>query len=94
MGSWSGSANDKPLTIRVVAQEGETLSGKLTFTQGDGERVSDFTGTVSAESNRVVLVEQGGLGLTFSGVVRGTGMMGTYGRAGKEPALSWSARKQ
>lgn len=94
LGSWSGSANDKPLTIRVTSQDGESLSGKLTFTQGADERVSDFTGTVSAESNRVVLVEQGGAGLTFSGVVRGTGMMGTYGRSGKDPALSWSARKQ
>jgi hypothetical protein len=82
------------MTVQITSQEGERISGVVTITQGATERVSRFTGTISAASNRLSFVEEGGGGLAFSGVVRGTGMMGTYSRGGKDGSLSWSAQRR
>ncbi len=68
--------------------------GELTITQGGQQRAIRVTGTVDASSHRVGLYEEGGGGLAFSGVVRGTGMMGTYGRKGGGGNQSWSATRQ
>ncbi|NOY27862.1 MAG: hypothetical protein GXP62_18515, partial [Oligoflexia bacterium] len=53
-----------------------------------------ITGTVTTDSHRLSFHEEGGADISFTGVVRGTGMMGTYGRSGQSASLSWSARRQ
>ena len=94
VGTWSGTANNLPLTVQITSQDGERISGVVTITQGASERVSRISGSISAASNRLSFAEEGGSGLSFSGVVRGTGMMGTYSSRGKEGSLSWSAQRR
>ncbi|MCB9777590.1 MAG: protein kinase [Alphaproteobacteria bacterium] len=92
-GTWSGEANGRPLTL-VLAGSAETgLTGQIRFTQGPIERVTKVQGRYDAETNRISLVDIDGSNLEFTGVVRGTGMMGTYGRKG-DGTLSWSATRQ
>jgi len=93
-GTWSGMANDLPLTIRILSQDGEQISGELTFTQGATVHVAQVSGTITPTRSIRLIEGGGGSGLTFTGVVRGTGMMGTYGRTGKESELSWSATRK
>jgi serine/threonine protein kinase len=93
MGTFAGTANNRPVTVRITGQDGGKISGKIEFALGSTRRVAEVMGKVSPDGT-LVLDEMGGEALHFEGRVGdGGAISGTY-RKGDGKALPFSVKPQ
>jgi hypothetical protein len=85
LGSWSGKANDRPLTLRITSQEGDLLGGELIFISGANQRTEGVSGRVDASGQ----LSLSGGSLTLTGRVEGSMISGSFTQSGRGRAQSW-----
>ncbi|MCO4746505.1 MAG: serine/threonine protein kinase [Proteobacteria bacterium] len=88
VGKWSGTANSRPLELRVASSSGGVIAGELTFYLGPTPRTVPAEGSADAETGQVVI--RGG-DFVLKGTAAGPSMTGTYA-AGKK-VLPWTLVK-
>ena len=89
-GFWKGTANGRPLELRVGVVDGESIRGELTFYLGPTARTVPAEGTVDNTTGRLTI--RGG-DYVLSGAVDGASMSGTYSTGKKQLpwALDWAS---
>ena len=91
-GSWRGTLNNRPATLKITRQTGESLRAELRLTLGPSEQVYALDGTIDA-SGRLQLAEHGGDGLVLTGKLDQDALSGTFMKAGQRSALPWSLQR-
>lgn len=92
-GTWQGTANNRPFTIRFVGMEAEELMGEVVFTLGPTQRTSAFRGTYDAASGAIRLRDTQG-DFVYDGKVSGSVIRGTYGKPGSNKMLEFRAERR
>ena len=88
VGLWKGTANGRPLELRIASITGGTIVGELTFYLGPTPRTVPADGSLDSSTGKVQI--RGG-DFQLRGVAGGLSMAGTYSTGRK--TLPWTLAK-
>ncbi len=92
LGSWSGTAANRPLSFQIATQTEGGITANVTITVGPIERTDAYTGTISADG-AFTLKQEGGALTVFQGRLTGETLSGTYTARGSRRPQQWSVSR-
>ena len=93
VGTWTGTANRRPATLRFTSQSGTSLKAELQLTLGSTDRVVELSGQLNPSTGALRLEESGGEGMVLTGTLAGDALSGSYMRVGQSKALTWEVSR-